>query len=329
MSVHDHLTEFAGLPVFSFEPDTVDAPDPASIDPMAVAWRIGTWEDDDDAWEERLSPAFAQLFQRFLDTVDTSRVTALVIGTWGYAAMNEAPIEQLVAAADRLPALRSLFLGDITQEECEISWIKQGDVGRLLAAYPRLRSLSTRGAVTMAADEQGMVFAPLRHEHLTSLTMQSGGLPAEMIRAVGESDLPALNHLELWLGVAYYGGGATVDDLGPILSGQRLPALRALRLRDAENADEIAAALAGAPVVAQLEVLDLSLGTLSDDGAAALLAGQPLTRLRELDLHHHFLSHVMIRRLGAELGAAGVRVNLDDQLVLDERRDGRYVAVSE
>jgi hypothetical protein len=330
MSLHDQLTEFAGLPVLRFEPETVDTLDFAAIDPAGVAWRIAGWEDEDDDWEKPLSPTFEGLFQRFLDSVDTSRVTALVIGTWGYAAMNYAPIELLASAADRLPALRSLFLGDIPQEECEISWIRQGEVGRLLSAYPRLRTLTTRGGGPQGVDEEGLTLVPVRHSRLTSLTMQSGGLPGAVVRAVGDSDLPALASLELWLGVAFYGGDATIADLGPILSGQRLPALRELRLRNAENTDEIAAALAGAPVLAQLEVLDLSMGTLGDDGAAALLAGQPLTHLRELDLSHHFLTEPMMRRLTDELGAAGVRVNVADQLVPDGWQDGgRYVAVAE
>ena len=42
--------------------------------------------------------------------------------------------------------------------------------------------------------------------------------------------------------------------------------------------------------MARLKTLDLSMGVLSDVGAEALLAGQPLTHLRRLDLHHHFLS---------------------------------------
>jgi hypothetical protein len=329
MSVPDQLTEFAGLPVLRFDPGTVGSPDLSTVDPAAVAWRVETWEEDEESWDLPLSPAFAAIFQRFLETVDTSRVTALVIGSWGYAAMNEAPIELLVSAADRLPTLASLFVGDIPSDECEISWIKQGDIGRLLAAYPLLRSLTTRGGGSQTADEPGLTLAPLRHQHLTSLTMQSGGLPSAVVRAVGESELPALTSLELWLGVAFYGGDATVEDLGPILSGQRLPALRELRLRDAELADEIAAALAGAPVVAQLEVLDLSLGALSDDGAAALLTGQPLTQLKQLDLHHHFLNPAMMRRLEAELGAAGVAVDLSEQQDMELSREDRYVAVSE
>ena len=146
---------------------------------------------------------------------------------------------------------------------------------------------------------------------------------------VGECDLPALEHLELWLGTDSYGGNATVDDLAAILAGTRLPALRYLGLRDAELADEVAAAVAGAPVVARLSTLDLSLGVLSDVGAAALLGGQPLTHLRRLDLHHHYLSEEMMARLRDELSPAGV----ERRPVRAERArtpaDDRYIAVSE
>jgi hypothetical protein len=327
MSVPDHLTEFAGLPVRCFEPDLVDTGEDAAVDPAAVAWRIEA-EDDDDAWNLPLSPAFAETFQQFLDTVDTTRVTALVIGSWGYAAMNRAPIEQLVAATDRLPALRALFVGDITSEECEISWIQHGDIGRLLTAYPRLERLWVRGAAPQGVDDSRLTLAPLRHERLTTLVIQAGGLPGDIVRAIGASDLPALAHLELWLGVAFYGGDTTVDDLTPILAG-RLPALRRLGLRNAEHADEIAAALAGAPVLARLDELDLSLGTLTDAGAAALLAGQPLTDLRVLDLHHHFMTEAMTDRLTAELEPAGVRLQLADRQARRRGDDARYTAVSE
>jgi hypothetical protein len=91
-------------------------------------------------------------------------------------------------------------------------------------------------------------------------------------------------------------------------------------------------------VLARLEELDLSLGALGDEGAAALLAGQPLTHLKRLDLHHHFMSEDMMQRLWAAL--PGVEVNLDEQEVPRTwRRQGpdgpgeleswRYVAVSE
>ncbi|WP_308212416.1 hypothetical protein [Actinomadura madurae] len=145
------------------------------------------------------------------------------------------------------------------------------------------------------------------------------------MRAVGASDLSNLEHLDLWLGEDGYGGDSTVADLAPLLSGERLPALRHLGLEDSEIEDEIAAAVAGAPVVARLESLSLAMGILTDQGAEALLSGQPLTHLRRLDLHHHFLSDAMMERVRAAL--PGVEIDLDHQETNDT--DWHYIAVSE
>jgi hypothetical protein len=90
----------------------------------------------------------------------------------------------------------------------------------------------------------------------------------------------------------------------------------------------VAAALAAAPIVARLEVLDLSMGMLTDAGATALLTGQPLTHLRKLDLHHHFLSEPVMQRLRDELTEAGVEVDLSEAGD-PEDEDERYIAVSE
>ncbi|MFD0592634.1 hypothetical protein ACFQZ4_08750 [Catellatospora coxensis] len=190
----------------------------------------------------------------------------------------------------------------------------------LLEALPKLEVLTVRGAT-------GLGLKPVRHSGLREFTIESGGLPADVVRAVAECDLPALTHLELWLGTDNYGGDADVDDLAPILAGSRLPALTSLALRDAEIADLVAVALAGAPVVARLRALDLSLGMLSDTGAAALLAGQPLTHLDKLDLHHHFIGAAVLERLTAELAEAGVTLDVSEGS--DADRDDRYIAVSE
>ncbi|MDW5330698.1 leucine-rich repeat domain-containing protein, partial [Plantactinospora sp. KLBMP9567] len=80
------------------------------------------------------------------------------------------------------------------------------------------------------------------------------------------------------------------------------------------------------PVVARLRELDLSLGILSDEGAAALLAGQPLTHLRRLDLHHHYIGAELADRLVAAL--PGVEVELTEAALPDGYGD-RYVAVGE
>lgn len=186
---------------------------------------------------------------------------------------------------------------------------------------PGLERLRVRGA-------DGLSLRPVHHDNLVELAFETGGLPAEVVRAVGGCDLPRLEHLELWLGTPDYGGDAGVGDLTEILAGVRFPRLRYLGLRNAEIADQVAAALATAPVVARLEVLDLSMGVLTDQGATALLTGQPLAHLRRLDLHHHYLSDELAGRLRQHLGPAGVKVDLSEQDPGEDDED-RYVAVGE
>jgi hypothetical protein len=309
MTIGHHIETFAGRRVMAFPPEEEFSGDPATI-----AWRI---EDPDfeggDVFAERLELLTRQAWAR--------GVTALVVGEWGSAYDTAAPIELLVQAMAQLPSLDALFLGEMTFEECEISWIHHGDVTPLFEAGPRLETLTIRGS-------DGLSLKSLSHESLRSLTFESGGLPAEVVRAVGDCDFPRLRHLELWLGTDNYGGDATPEDLAPILAGGRLPALKSLALRNAEIADMVATALASAPVVARLEVLDLAMGMLSDAGATALLTGQPLTHLRKLDLHHHYISEPVMQRLRAELTQAGVEVDLSDAGDPNSD-DGRYIVVSE
>lgn len=171
----------------------------------------------------------------------------------------------------------------------------------------------------------------MKHERLRALTIQAGGLPSEVVRGVLDSELPALERLDLWLGVSAYEGNTDLADLAPLLSGTRFPLLDHLGVRNSEIQNEIASAVASAPVVAQLRVLDLSNGTLGDEGAAALLEGQPLTHLELLDLHHHFLTDAMAERVRSALEPHGVRVDLSEKCEPwgDRGAEGRYTAVSE
>lgn len=312
---HDALTTFHGLPVFSFAYG-----DPAQLEPGGVpedieawAWHVGA-DDFEGADGEEIWPLF-------LDAVDTTRVKALALAAWysdeagtGWEEYTAA----LLAAADRFPNLEALFVGDVSSEMSEVSWIEQADPGPLLAAFPDLVEFGMRGASSLQMQ-------PLVHDRLRELTLQTGGLPPAVVRAVGASKLPALTGLDLYLGTSAYEGGADAEDLADILSGANFPVLRHLGLRNAEDTDALAALLAHAPVVARLESFDLSLGTLSDEGVAALLAGQPLNHLRRLDLHHHWISEAMIERLWQALPEVDITV---DEALLG--RDGdRFIAVAE
>jgi hypothetical protein len=312
MAISEHDEEFAGLPVRDFVPgEPLD-------DPAGTAHRLALGYEDADR-----GMTFEGLWNEFLGDPASGRTVALVIGSWDPHDSSTSAGEVVAAladASDRLPGLKALFVGDITSDECEISWIQQADVTPLLAAFPALEHLRVRGA-------EGLAIGPVRHEGLRTLVIESGGLPAGVVRAVGAAEFPNLEHLELWLGSPGYGGDATPEDLAPILSGSAFPRLKTLGLRDCEWADGLAVALADAPVLRRIEALDLSLGNLGDEGAVALLSGGNLSGLKRLDIHHHYVSDEVLDGLRA----TGVDLNADDRQEPDEYggETYRYIAVSE
>lgn len=327
-----HEETFHGMDVFTLpDPgrdgkyatrlDSDGKPEPDLPDGDAVAWRL----------DSHNHLPFPELWRRFTGSVDTGRVRALILGPWWHERYTglDPVLELILADAERFPALRALFLADVTGEECEISWLRLADVTPVFDAFPLLEEFWVRGG-------EGLSLRQVRHEALRVLRFESGGPPGRVVRAVGACELPALEHLELWLGVQDYGGDATVADLAPILSdGGRFPSLTRLGLQDSELQDEIAAAVASSPTVAQLHSLSLSMGALSDLGAEALLNGQPLTHLQRLDLHHHFLSEAMADPLRAAFASAGTEVDVSESQAARygwrgrEAEEWRYVAVSE
>ncbi|MFI6638331.1 STM4015 family protein [Streptomyces sp. NPDC050504] len=315
----EHLEELYGLPAYTFPESGDDSPLPEA---GAVAWRIAGHD-----WD-KVKEEFDDAFDRFGASVDLSEVRALILGRWGQAYEHPADgaLERLLALKDRLTGLEALFIGDFAQDEEEISWINLCDISPVFEAFPGLRELGVRGG-------SGLELPAVRHARLRKLWFQAGGLPAAVVRGVGGSELPELEHLELWLGVPEYGGDTEPADLAPLLSGSGFPRLRHLGLRNSEIQDEIAAAVAAAPVVPRLTSLDLSLGVLTDVGGAALLDGQPLTHLTSLDLHHNYLSDAVADRIRRSLEAAGVRVDVSaddaDEDVDDDGTVYRYTAVAE
>ncbi|MER7168144.1 STM4015 family protein [Micromonospora sp. NPDC000207] len=309
--ISSHLTSFAGAPVVPFDPGMAL---PEELPP--VAWRLEI--EDFDAEPE----VFADLVAAFRHEVPAESVRALVIGEWGAAYESALPVGLLVEAATEWTDLRHLFLADLIGEQCEISWITHDDITGILRAYPQLETLWVRGGNELRME-------PVRHEGLRELVIQTGGLPGHVSRAVAASDLPHLHRLDLWLGQSDYGGDTTPADLADLLAGDRVPALRHLAICNAENADDIARVVADAPVVAQLETLDLSKGVLTDTGGEALLAGRPLTHLSRLDLSHHFLSEECAARVVAALPTVEVDVTDPQEVHVYGDRQYRFTAVGE
>lgn len=312
MTIDAHEKTFAGKAIADWEPGKPVPPPAKSAVRLALDW---------DQYEQ--GQTMVDRVKALAARPEAKELEALVIGPWDFESSTDSSgiVAALAGAAAAFPRLTAIFLGDIVVEEQEISWIQQSDVSPLLAAYPRLEELKVRGGTELALSRPD-------HAALRRLVLESGGLPTSVVAAVGRASLPALRHLELWLGSDNYGGDARADDLAPILAGDRLPSLRTLGLRDSEIADELAAAVVRAPILSRLRVLDLSLGTLSDEGGEHLVASPAIAALERLDLHHHYLSEAMQQRLAA---LKPVQVDLSDAREPD-RYDGeehRYCAVSE
>ncbi len=303
MAISEHIQEYAGKPVGDWEAEGFDAKN--TLPRLALSY---------EDYESKQT--WVEVFKKFLDHPDAAEMTGLVVGVWDYESSNDliAPVIAAIAEAkDKLPHLTALFLGDITYEESEISWINQSDISPLLEAYPQLEHFTVRSG-------EGLKLHPLRHDHLKSFTVQSGGLDAEVVRAVCRCEFPALEHLELWLGTDDYGGTVSVADLQPILSSAAFPHLRYLGLRDSDIVDEVAQAVANAPILQKIRVLDLSLGTLTDIGGQALLDATPVKHLEKLDIHHHFCTPALIE----QLKQLPLEVDASDAQTAEEDDDATY-----
>lgn len=308
MTISDSTTTFHNKKVVQYDPDAAFDPSPD------VVYRLSLDYDDKSDMSE--------LIAGFLEKADKQTLAALIIGMWGepYDTGADDVLAALISHAPQLPSLRALFIGDMTYEECEISWIVQGSYKPLLDAFPQLEELRIRGG-------NALVIEPFVHQNLRRFTIESGGLDQKIAEALSASSMPRLEHLELWLGTESYGFSGDVALYQKVLAQLITPHLRYLGLRDAEIADDLAVWLANEPLLANITTLDLSLGTLGDVGAEALLKGTQLRHLKRLDLSHHYITALNQRKLKV----LPFEVVLDDPQE-DDVDDGevyRYVAVGE
>jgi hypothetical protein len=300
----ENLDSFAGKPVEDF----VSGED---FDLRAAAPRLRVEYDAEQTASD--------LLRELLEQGQGDELTTLVIGAWSGELYENDPseiLEALVASADQLPRLRALFVGDIAQEENEVSWIQQTDLSILWTTFPRLEVLGIRGGNSLSLGR-------IQHNHLKELTIESGGLGAVILQQLAAAHLPALESLELYLGDSGYGWDGTIADVQPLLVAGKFPSLKHLGLCNSEIADEIAAEVAKSSILDQITALSLAHGTLGDVGGEALLASPKVKNLKSLDLQHHYMSTPVMKKLAA----LGSHVNVSEQR--NEGDYGRYVAVGE
>ncbi len=270
-----------------------------------------------DEYEEGVR--MSGLIEKLASSADGEQLSILTIGDWGQAYENspDSFLETLISHKDSFPNLTKLFIGDMGFEECEVSWINQTNLSPLLAAFPNLQSLSIKGS-------QELSLQPLVHDKLQELVIICGGLPKSVIEEITSAKLPELKKLELYLGVEDYGFDGGIEDIMPLLKGDLFPKLTYLGLKDSEIQDEIAIAIADAPILDRLEILDLSYGTLTDEGGKALLASERVKKLKHLNLSYHYMTDELLLRWKQ----SNLSVDVTDQQETDED-DWRYPFLTE
>jgi hypothetical protein len=175
--------------------------------------------------------------------------------------------------------LRLLFLGDRDSGLPRPGFGAVGDVSQLWRVFPHLEVLAIRGGV--------MNVGQLALPRLRELTIETSALQRETLLALAARTWPHLAKLELWFGDRRC--TCTINELAAIFDGARFPRVSHLALRNCSFVDRICHALALAPIARQIHVLDLSLGALTDMGAAALVdAKEAFAHLAVLDVRWNY-----------------------------------------
>lgn len=175
-----------------------------------------------------------------------------------------------ISAAGPLPLLETLDLSEPSEHMDQESWRRVGDIHGIWVAAPNLKVLKLRGSGSRGSEES-IKLAPIVAPALETLIIFSGGLDEAAPKEIGAAKLPSLTHLELMFGADDYGNTCTMASLKGLLAGKGLPNLKVLGLKNSEWEEELVEAVAKSSIVQQLEVLDLSMGTLWKKGTEAIV----------------------------------------------------------
>lgn len=219
----------------------------------------------------------------------------VIIGCWGDAWDNsvQVVIDDIISHAKDFSHITKLFIGDMDYEECEVSWIIQGNYSGLWAAMPQLKELTIKGSTSLT-------LGAVSHENLESLTIICGGLPNTVVDEIQNAKLPNLKKLLLYMGSDNYGYDGDCNSLKTFLDTMDFPKLEYLGIADSETQDELSMVVLESRYMSQLHTLDLSCGTLTDKTGALLLEKLPsFPNIKKLDVHYHYLSDGMMKKLEA------------------------------
>ena len=240
-------------------------------------------------------PDARQVLRAIVSSPAAASLRELTLGLFNFAGGGLEDVALDIISGGVLAELERLFIGDFQIDQQEISWVELGDISPLYPFTPKLHSLRLHGA--------GILLGELEHPTLARLEIETGGLPRESVVSLAHAELPALAYLEAWFGREDYGGTTDIDALRPIFTTPTLPKLRHLGLQNSEMQDQIAAALANSPLLARVESVDLSMGTMHEPGAQAILANAvSFEHLVALNLEDNYIPRQPCKQLDARFG---------------------------
>ena len=263
-------------------------------------------------------PKAREVLRAIVQAPAAKHLRELTVGLYDFEGGGLDGVGPDIASGGDLPELEKLFIGDFNAEEQEISWVSLGDLEPLWTLTPKLHTLRLHGA--------GIWLGKFTHPTLARLEIETGGLPRDSVVSLAKAKLPELAHMEVWFGREEYGGTSDIEALRPLFKSKTLPKLRHLGLQNAEMQDEIAVALSTAPLLDQIESVDLSMGTMRAAGVEALLThASKFARLKSLNLERNYIDGTQRARLSEAFGA---KVRVGRQEAPDEWDGNQYYYTS-
>lgn len=260
------------------------------------------------------------LLDEILKDEELPQISELIIGCWGetWDTSAQTIIDGMIRTSEQFENIEHLFMGDMTFEECEVSWIIQGDYSHFWSALPNLKALTIKGSSELELGE-------IEHNNLESLEIICGGLPKTVISSIASAKLPNLKKLNLYLGIDDYGFDADIEDIEELLKNETFESLEYLGLGDSAIQDDVIKVVMESKIVKQLKTLDFSNGTASNEGAQMILDNKDkLTNLEYLNLEYHFIDEEYM----SELEKLPFEVNLKEKQDNDEEY-GNYPMLTE
>jgi hypothetical protein len=203
---------------------------------------------------EGLKDKCIRKFIKIVKDQSETKIWSLIIGPWGDVETESVQpiIDLIMQYADELGQLTYLFVGDVGPDDCDFSWIIQGNYEHIWQKLPNLKSLDIKGG-------NQIVLGAIKHKNLMSLSIQTDNIRIETMQELASAELMNLERLELWL------GGNNIRHqkqklftcLSELLSAERLPSLKKLIIRNYSDTEELISMLAPHPILRQLDEFNI------------------------------------------------------------------------